>query len=105
MNTNNKPLALYIFSNSKSNVERILNQTSSGGACVNDVLIHISNPHLSFGGINTSGMGGSHGFHGFKAFSHERSLMYQSKLFDISKVVYPPYSGNALILKLLRKLM
>ena len=105
VNTNNKPLALYIFSNSKSNVERILNQTSSGGACVNDVLIHISNPHLSFGGINTSGMGGSHGFHGFKAFSHERSLMYQSKLFDISKVVYPPYSGKALILKLLRKLM
>lgn len=105
VNMNNKPLALYIFSNSKSNVERILNQTSSGGACVNDVLIHISNPHLSFGGINTSGMGGSHGFHGFKAFSHERSLMYQSKLFDISKIIYPPYNGKDMILKLLRKLM
>ncbi|MDP1745093.1 MAG: aldehyde dehydrogenase family protein, partial [Bacteroidota bacterium] len=91
--------------NSNKNVESILKQTSSGGACINDVMIHISNPHLSFGGINTSGMGGSHGFHGFKAFSHERSVMYQSKLIDISKIIYPPYNGKGMILKLLRKLM
>ncbi|MCE9537702.1 MAG: aldehyde dehydrogenase family protein [Bacteroidetes bacterium] len=105
INANNKPLALYIFSNSNKNVDNILKQTSSGGACINDVMIHISNPHLSFGGINTSGMGGSHGFHGFKAFSHERSVMYQSKLIDISKIIYPPYNGKGMILKLLRKLM
>lgn len=105
VNANNKPLALYIFSDSKKNVESILKQTSSGGACINDVMIHISNPHLSFGGINTSGMGGSHGFHGFKSFSHERSEMYQSKLVDISKIIYPPYNGKGMILKLLRKLM
>ncbi len=105
VNANNKPLALYVFSNSKKNVEHILNQTSSGGACINDVMIHISNPHLSFGGINTSGMGGSHGFHGFKAFSHERSVMHQSKIVDISKIIYPPYNGKGMILKLLRKIM
>jgi aldehyde dehydrogenase (NAD+) len=105
VNSQNKPLALYIFSNSKQNVETILKQTSSGGTCVNDVMIHISNPNLSFGGINTSGMGGSHGSYGFKAFSHERSVMYQSKIIDISKIIYPPYRGKEIILKLLRKLM
>lgn len=105
VNARNKPLALYIFSNSKQNVETILKRTSSGGACVNDVMIHISNPNLSFGGISTSGMGGSHGVHGFKAFSHERSVMYQSQLMDISKIIYPPYKGKEMILKLLRKLM
>jgi aldehyde dehydrogenase (NAD+) len=98
-------LALYVFSNSKQTVETILKQTSSGGACINDAMIHISNPHLSFGGINTSGMGGSHGFHGFKAFSHERSVMYQSQLIDFGKMIYPPYSGKKMILKLIRKLM
>jgi len=105
VNANNKPLALYVFSNNNKQIENILSQTSSGGVCINDVMIHISNPHLSFGGINTSGIGGSHGFHGFKSFSHERSVMYQSKLFDISKLIYPPYKGKEMILKLLRKLM
>jgi aldehyde dehydrogenase (NAD+) len=105
INANNKPLALYIFSNKNKTVETILKQTSSGGVCVNDVLIHISNPNLSFGGVNTSGIGGSHGFHGFKVFSHERSIMRQSKFIDIGKMVYPPYKGKELILKLLRKIM
>ncbi len=105
INARNKPLALYVFSSNKKNVERILKQTSSGGACVNDVLIHISNPNLPFGGINTSGMGGSHGIHGFKTFSHERSVMYQSQLVDLGKIIYPPYIGKGIILKMLRKLM
>ncbi len=105
INANNKPLALYVFGNNKRNIENILKQTSSGGACINDVMIHISNPHLSFGGINASGIGGSHGIHGFKAFSHERSVMYQSRFIDVSKIIYPPYKSKGLILKLLRKLM
>ena len=105
INANNKPLALYIFSDNNSSIEHILKTTTSGGVCVNDVLIHISNPNLSFGGVNTSGMGGSHGFHGFKSFSHERSVMYQSKLFDISKIIYPPYNGKQMVLKLLRKII
>lgn len=105
INANNKPLALYVFSNNNSTVENILRETSSGGACINDVMIHISNPHLSFGGINASGIGGSHGFHGFKAFSHERSVMYQSQLVDVGKLIYPPYRGKEFVLKLIRKLM
>src|ERR1035437_6115188 len=97
VNAHNKPLALYVFSNNNKTVETILKRTSSGGVCINDVMIHISNPNLSFGGINTSGMGGSHGVHGFKAFSHERSVMYQSQLIDISKIIYPPYKGKEMI--------
>lgn len=105
INANDKPLALYIFSSSKRNTKNIINKTSAGGTCVNDVMIHISNPNLSFGGVNTSGMGGSHGFHGFRVFSHERSIMHQSKWFDIGRIAYPPYNAKGFILKLLKKLM
>lgn len=105
INAHDKPLALYIFSKSNRTINHIIKNTSAGGTCVNDVLIHISNPNLSFGGINTSGMGGSHGFHGFKSFSHERSIMHQSKWFDLGSIGYPPYKGKQLILKILRKIM
>jgi aldehyde dehydrogenase (NAD+) len=105
INAHDKPLALYIFSNSKRNIKTIINQTSAGGTCINDVVIQISNPNLSFGGVNASGIGGSHGFHGFKVFSHERSIMQQNRWFDISKIAYPPYTGKGLILKFLRKIM
>lgn len=105
INAHDKPLAMYIFSRSNRNIKNIIRQTSGGGTCVNDVMIHISNPNLSFGGVNTSGVGGSHGFHGFKVFSHERSVMHQSRWFDIGKIAYPPYNGKGWVLKLLRKLM
>lgn len=105
INAHDKPLAMYIFSRSNRNVKNIISQTSAGGTCVNDVMIHISNPNLAFGGVNTSGVGASHGFHGFKVFSHERSVMHQSRWFDIGKIAYPPYTGKGWVLKLLRKLM
>jgi aldehyde dehydrogenase (NAD+) len=105
INAHDKPLAMYVFSKSNRTINHIIKNTSAGGTCVNDVLIHISNPNLSFGGVNTSGMGGSHGFHGFKSFSHERSIMNQSKWFDLGSIGYPPYKGKQLILKILRKIM
>lgn len=105
INAHDKPLAMYVFSKSNRTINHIIKNTSAGGTCVNDVLIHISNPNLSFGGVNTSGMGGSHGFHGFKSFSHERSIMHQSKWFDLGSIGYPPYKGKQLILKILRKIM
>lgn len=105
INSNDKPLALYIFSKKKKNIKTILQKTSSGGVCVNDVLLQISNPNIPFGGVNSSGIGGAHGFHGFKVFSHERGVMYQSRIFDIGGIVRPPYKGKDLILKFLRKIM
>lgn len=107
INTNNKPLALYVFSDNNKNAEFILNNTSSGGACVNEVLLQITNPNFPFGGVNSSGMGGSHGFFGFKSFSHERSVLYQSKMLEMSNSIYPPYAGKTkeAILKMMRKMI
>lgn len=104
INKKNKPLALYIFSESKANIKHLLTATSSGGACVNDVLIHISNPNLPFGGVNASGIGSCHGIFGFKTFSHERSVVFQSSL-NMSSMIYPPYTRKDWVLKVLGKLM
>lgn len=104
VNFKSKPLALYIFSADKKNIQYLLKNTSSGGACVNDVLIHISNPKLPFGGVNGSGMGSAHGFFGYKAFSHERALVYQSAI-PTTSLIYPPYENKAGLLKWLKKLL
>jgi len=64
--------------------------------------VHISNPNLPFGGVNSSGMGSCHGIFGFKNFSHERAVVFQSKL-GMTKMIYPPY--NMSLLKWLKKLL
>lgn len=104
INAKSKPLALYIFSENKENIKTLIRNTSAGGTCINDVLIHISNPKLPFGGVNGSGMGSSHGFYGFKAFSHERAIVYQSGI-GFNHLVYPPYNGKEWVLKMLKKIM
>jgi aldehyde dehydrogenase (NAD+) len=78
VNRKEKPLALYVFSDSKPDRTKIIKETSAGGTCVNDVLVHIGNPNLPFGGVNNSGMGSCHGIFGFKTFSHERAVVFQS---------------------------
>jgi aldehyde dehydrogenase (NAD+) len=72
-----KPLALYIYSNTPGNIERILQRTSSGGVTVNGFFSHYLENQLPFGGVNQSGMGSYHGIYGFRAFSHERALYVQ----------------------------
>jgi len=104
INARDKPLALYVFSGNKTSVEKIIRETGSGGVCVNDVLVHISNPNLPFGGVNKSGMGSCHGFFGFKTFSHERAVVFQSKL-GLTKMIYPPYDKKRRLLKWLKRLM
>lgn len=104
INAKPKPLALYIFSSSDKNVNKIIKSASAGGTCVNDVLIHLANPNLPFGGVNSSGMGSSHGFFGFKNFSHERAIMFQRRI-DFNKMIYPPYIGKEWVLNLLKKIM
>ena len=105
VNSMDKPLAFYIFSKNKRTINNILAKTTSGGVCVNDVVIHYTNPNLPFGGVNNSGIGSAHGFYGFKAFSHERGVMHQSLLFDMNQMIYPPYGGKIKegILKLYKK--
>ena len=91
INKRTKPLALYIFSRNKRNIKYILDHTSSGGVCVNDVLIHFIHVNLPFGGVNHSGFGSAHGFYGFKTFSHERAVLHSSYL-NFLKILHPPYT-------------
>jgi aldehyde dehydrogenase (NAD+) len=72
-----KPLALYIYSNNKSNIDKVLNRTSSGGVTINGFFSHYLENQLPFGGVNQSGMGSYHGVFGFRAFSHERAIYSQ----------------------------
>lgn len=92
VNKNHKPLALYIFSNDKQQVKDIIAQTTAGGTVVNNTMVHFSHANLPFGGVNNSGVGSSHGEFGFKAFSHERAVLHQSRLFNLSRMFLPPYT-------------
>lgn len=75
INAGQKPLALYIYSRNNANIDRVLTNTVSGGACVNHALMQFLHGNLPFGGINNSGIGNAHGHYGFKAFSHERGVV------------------------------
>lgn len=77
-----KPLALYLFSSDEKSRERILGETSSGGVCINDTLMHISSTELPFGGVGTSGMGGYHGKASFDTFSHSKSVLRRFPVLD-----------------------
>jgi len=90
-----KPLALYIFTNNKSTKEKILEQISSGGVCINDTINHVANINLPFGGVGNAGMGSYHGEEGFKTFSHKRSILSKGTKVNI-KMLFPPYSRSNL---------
>ncbi|PKD20462.1 aldehyde dehydrogenase, partial [Salegentibacter salinarum] len=74
INRNEKPLALYYFGKNNG-AEKVLRETSSGGACINDTLLHVANHKLPFGGVGNSGMGKYHGIESFLAFTHERGVV------------------------------
>jgi hypothetical protein len=97
VNSQPKPLALYIFSNNIPAAENILDRTSSGGACVNDCIMQISCPSLPFGGVGNSGFGAYHGRFSFDTFSHHRGTMIkQLGLEAVNSIRYPPYSEKKL---------
>lgn len=87
-----RPLALYIFGRDPDIQKRILKEISFGGGCINDVIMHIANTQLPFGGIGASGMGSYHGEFGFKTFSHSKGILKKSFLFE-PQLKYAPYSG------------
>lgn len=89
INENNKPLALYIFTNSKRVENRILKEVSYGGGCINDTIIHLASSKLGFGGIGYSGMGEYHGKYSFKTFSHYKSIINKSTLIDLPMRYHP----------------
>lgn len=96
-----KPLALYVFSNNQEFIWKVINNISSGGVCINDVIMHLTNDDLPFGGVGNSGMGSYHGKKSFETFSHERSVFEKGKT-EIN-VKYPPYNDKNM--KLIKKMM
>jgi aldehyde dehydrogenase (NAD+) len=90
VNSRGKPLVLYVFSRDKKSTEDILANTSSGGTVVNNVMLHLCNPNLPFGGAGESGFGNYHGFFGFKTFSDERAVLVQGRL-SFQHLIYPPF--------------
>ncbi len=85
-----KPLALYIWSKTEANIQKILKNTSAGGTCINHCLVHFLHGNLPFGGVNNSGIGNSHGYFGFRAFSHERAVLRTRIM--MAKMLFPPYT-------------
>lgn len=91
INSGEKPLALYIFTNDKNFSARIINETSSGAVLVNDVMLHAGHPGLPFGGVGNSGMGAYNGKFGFDTFSHTKPALKRPFMFDV-KQKYAPYT-------------
>ncbi|XP_069730370.1 aldehyde dehydrogenase family 3 member A2-like isoform X2 [Phaenicophaeus curvirostris] len=93
INSREKPLALYVFSNNKKLINWMISETSSGGVTVNDVLMHSLVPDLPFGGVGNSGMGSYHGKHSFETFSHRRTCLIKDlRMEGMNKLRYPPAS-------------
>jgi aldehyde dehydrogenase (NAD+) len=87
-----KPLSAYLFSNDKAEQAAWLGQLSFGGGCINDAIMHITNPNLPFGGVGQSGNGSYHGKAGFDTFSHRKSVFEKPRLFEVP-LKYPPYTA------------
>lgn len=97
-----KPLATYIFTEDRKVADHILNRVSSGGACINDTLTHVSVGRAPFGGVGQSGIGCYHGYDSFAAFTHRRTVLRRTTAFDPT-FLYPPYTATKG--KIVRKLV
>ena len=95
INAHDRPLGLYYFGADNAERDRVLNQTTSGGVSVNDVVMHVAQEELPFGGIGPAGMGAYHGHDGFREFSHRKSVFHQMKR-DIRplRMLRPPYGAG-----------
>lgn len=96
-----RPLALYLFTKKKAAEKRILSTLSFGGGCINETVMHLVSPHMPFGGVGDSGMGGYHGRVSFDTFSHKKSILKKSRFLDVP-LRYPPYKRG---LGIIRKFM
>lgn len=93
INSDEKPLALYLFTKDSNMEKNIINKVSYGGGCINDTVVHLSNVNLPFGGVGHSGMGSYHGKYSYEAFSHKKSILKSPLWFDL-KVKYLPYTDK-----------
>jgi acyl-CoA reductase-like NAD-dependent aldehyde dehydrogenase len=98
INARPKPLALYLFSKDKHKQQQVLQETSSGGVCINDTVMQVGLSTLPFGGVGDSGIGSYHGKASFDAFSHYKSVLKKGFRFD-PDWRYPPYKDKLSLLK------
>ena len=98
INARPKPLALYLFSKDQQKQERVLQETSSGGVCINDTVMQVGVSELPFGGVGSSGIGSYHGKASFDTFSHQKSVLKRSFLLDLDWR-YAPYQGKLKLIK------
>jgi aldehyde dehydrogenase (NAD+) len=85
-----KPLALYLFTESRANEQRVLDEVSNGGTVINHLMYHLLVNELPFGGVGTSGTGAYHGKWGFETFSHRKAVLRKPSWPDPS-LAYPPF--------------
>jgi len=90
-----KPLAAYLFTNTTEEKESFTNKISFGGGCINDVIMHLGNENLPFGGVGNSGIGNYHGKFGFETFSHQKAVLERATWGE-PNIKYPPYSEKKL---------
>eukprot|EP00808_Paulinella_micropora_P027274 g8170.t1 len=90
-----RPLAIYVFTSSSDSRRQVIEQTHSGGVCINDSVLQYTNNSLPFGGVGASGMGSMHGKHSFDTFSHHKAILQRYTWMDPS-IRYPPYSEKLL---------
>ena len=90
-----KPLAAYLFTKNSEEKEQFKSKISFGGGCINDVVMHLSNDHLPFGGVGNSGIGNYHGKFGFETFSHQKSVL-ERVTWGEPDIKYPPYTEKKL---------
>ncbi|MEG0070656.1 MAG: aldehyde dehydrogenase [Raoultibacter sp.] len=97
-----KPLATYLFSDDKAIQQRVIHELDFGGATINDVVIHIANNHMGFGGVGNSGMGAYHGKTGFDRFTHYKSTIKKGTWIELP-VRNPPFKNKISLLRLLMR--
>ncbi|AZA55077.1 aldehyde dehydrogenase [Chryseobacterium sp. G0201] len=90
-----KPLSAYLFTNNSEEKESFTQKLSFGGGCINDVVMHLGNDNLPFGGVGNSGMGNYHGKFGFETFSHQKPVL-EKATWGEPNIKYPPYSEKKL---------
>lgn len=95
INSQPKPLALYYFGSNTYHSKKVLEETSSGNMVINDCVLHFLHNELPFGGVNNSGIGKAHGYHGFLAFSNEKGVLKQRVGLNNVSLLRPPYGTKA----------
>ena len=99
---NEKPLSAYLFTDNEEEKEYFISKISFGGGCINDVIMHLGNDNLPFGGVGNSGMGNYHGKFGFDTFSHQKAILDRATWGE-PDLKYPPYTEKKL--NLIKKLL